>query len=121
MPKEKKPKDKEKSIENKKLSQLEYEKKIAELSEKGLSSEKIGQALKLEGIHAKDYNRKISKILKDKKRYINTDLKNIENKLQKIDKHYEKNKHDRRAMREKVRVAAQLKKLKSYFEKRERK
>lgn len=120
MQKAKKPKAKEKTIENKKLSQLEYEKKVIELAESGLSSEKIGQSLRLIEIHPKDYNKKISKILKDKKIYVNNDLKNIESKLQRIKGHYEKNKSDKRAMREKERVASQLRKLRSYFEKESR-
>jgi len=97
----------------KKLSQKDYEKKVLELAKKGLTSEKIGEELRKQGIHPKEYNRKISKILKDK--YVNPDLKNVEVKLERIKKHYEKNKQDKRAMREKDRIFAQLRKLKKYF------
>jgi len=95
------------------LSQKDYEKKVLELAKKNLTSEKIGKELRKQGIHPKEYNRKISKILKDK--YVNPDLKNVEVKLERIKKHYEKNKQDKRAMREKDRVFAQLRKLKKYF------
>ncbi len=101
--------------EKKKISQAEFEKKIVELGNKGLTCEKIGEKLRQEGIHSKEYNKKISKILKEKSKYINPDLKNIEEKLERIKKHKEKNKQDKRAMREKDRVFAQLRKTKKYF------
>jgi len=97
----------------KKLSQKDYEKKVLELAKTGLTSEKIGEALRKEGTHPKEYHKKISKILGNK--YSNPDLKNVEVKLERIKKHYEKNKQDKRAMREKDRVFAQLRKLKMYF------
>ena len=109
MPKAKEPKKTEKA---KKLSQKDYESKVLELAKKGFTSEKIGEELRRQGIHPKEYNRKISKILGDK--YVNPDLKNVETKLERIKKHYEKNKQDKRAMREKDRVFAQLRKLKKY-------
>ncbi len=99
----------------KKLSEKEYEKKVIELSEKGLTSEKIGEILRKEGIHPKEYNKKISQILGDK--YINPDIKNIEEKLEKIKKHYENNKQDKRARRERDRVFSQLRNLKKHFKK----
>ncbi len=108
------PKEKLKEIKKaKKLSQLEFEKKVLELSEKGLTSEKIGEELRKQEIHPKEYNEKISKILGEK--HINPDLKNVEAKLERVKKHYEKNKQDKRAMREKDRIFAQLRKLKKYF------
>ncbi|MCK5624515.1 hypothetical protein KAI04_01615 [Candidatus Pacearchaeota archaeon] len=110
MPKAKEVKKPEKA---KKLSQKDYEKKVLELAKKGITSEKIGESLKREGIHSKEYSKKISKILGDK--YINPDLKNVEVKLERIKKHYTENKQDKRSMREKDRVFAQLRKLKKYF------
>ena len=89
--------------------------KVIELSEKGLTSEKIGEILRKEGIHPKEYNKKISQILGDK--YINPDIKNIEEKLEKIKKHYENNKQDKRARRERDRVFSQLRNLKKHFKK----
>jgi len=106
---------KEEKKEKPKISQAEFEKKVLELAEQGLTSEKIGEALKKQGIHSKEYTGKISKILKEK--YVSPDLKNVETKLEKVKAHYEKNKQDKRAMREKDRIFAQLRKLKKYFKK----
>jgi len=108
----------EKTEEKKKLrriSQEEYEKKIMELAETGLTSEKIGETLRRQGIHPKEFKKKISEILGSK--YINPDEKNIEEKLGKIRKHSEKNKKDKRAMRDKEKVAATLRRLKNYLNK----
>ncbi len=98
-----------------KITKAEFEKKVLALAEKGLTAEKIGEKLRQEGIHPKEQNIKISKILKEKNVYVNPDLKNVETKLERIKKHYETNKQDKRAMREKVRVFSQLRKLKKYF------
>lgn len=115
MSEEKKSKqEKEKSVK-KKFSDAEFEEKILELAAKGVTAEKIGEELRRQGIHVKEHNKKISKILKEKKVYTNPDIQNVEKKLERILKHYEKNKQDRRAMREKDRVFAQLRKLKKYF------
>jgi len=103
----------EKKVKPKKISQKEFEKKVIELANKGLTSEKIGEELRQQGIHPKEYDKKISKILKDK--YIIPDLKNVEEKLERVKKHYEKNKQDKKAMREKDRIFAQFRKLKNYF------
>ncbi len=99
---------------SKKLSQEEFEKKVIELAGKGFTSEKIGEKLRKQGIHPKEYNKKISKILNEKNKYINPDMKNIEEKLEKIKKHYAKHKQDKRAMREKDRIFAKLRKTKKY-------
>jgi len=100
---------------SKKMTQEEYEKKVIKLAEDGLTAERIGEILRKEGIHPKEYKGKISEILKAKKAYINPDLKNVEKKVNRIQVHYTKNKADRRAMREKDRLFAQLRKLKKYF------
>ena len=99
---------------SKKLPQEEFEKKVMELASKGLTSEKIGEKLRKQGIHPKEHDKKISKILKEKKKYINPDMKNIKEKLEKIKKHYETHKQDKRAMREKDRIFAKLRKSKKY-------
>jgi ribosomal protein S15P/S13E len=104
---------KEAKKEIKKISQEEYEKKVKELADKGLTSEKIGEALRKEGIHPKEYNKKISQILE--KKYINPDLKNAQEKLEKIKKHYAKNAQDKRAMREKDRLFSRVRKIKKYL------
>ena len=98
-----------------KITDKEYEKKILELADKGITSEKIGEALRKQGIHPKEYAKRISKILKENNKYVNPDLKNVEIKLEKVKKHYEKNKQDKRAKREKDRIFSQLRKLKKYF------
>ena len=105
-------KDKEKT---EKITQSEFEKKVIELSKKGLTSEKIGEELKKGNIHPKDFDKKISRILKEKNLYQSPDSKNIESKLERIKKHQEKNKQDKRAMREKDRVFAQMRKIKKYL------
>lgn len=104
-----------KKEDKKKLTQAQFEKKILELAEKGLTSEKVGETLKKEGVHPKEYSKKISQILKEKKKYENPDLKNVEAKLERIKKHYEKNKQDKRAKREKDRIFSQLRRIKKYL------
>ncbi len=115
MPKKSERKKPEKKIKTKKISESEFEKKVIELSKKGLTSEKIGEKLRQQGIHPKEYSKKISKILKEKDFYINPDLKNVEKKLERIKKHYETNKQDKRAKREKDRIFSQVRKLKKYL------
>ncbi|MFH1801711.1 MAG: hypothetical protein ABH804_02685 [archaeon] len=114
MPK-KKSEENTKKEKQKKLSQIEFEKEVLALAEKGMTAEKIGETLRKNKIHPKEYNKKISKILKEKGKYVNPDLKNVEEKLERIKIHYSKNKQDKRAMREKDRVFAQFRKLKIYF------
>ena len=105
----------EEKKDSKRLSGAEFGKKILELAKQGLTSEKIGEKLRQEGIHPKEFDKKISKILKEKDSYVNPDLKNVETKLNRVIKHFGKNKQDKRAKREKDRIFAQLRKLKKYF------
>ncbi len=104
-----------KESKSKKISQAEFEKKVIELFKKGLTSDKIGENLRRQNIHPKEYAKKISKILKEKDAYVNPDLKNVEKKLEGLKKHYDKNKQDKRAKREVVRISAKIRKLKKYF------
>ena len=106
---------KSKKIESKKVSASEFERMVLELADQGLTSEKIGEALRKQGIHSKEHGKKISKILKEKGKYSNPDIENIGKKLAKVLKHIEKNKQDKRAMREKDRIFAQLRILKKHF------
>jgi len=101
---------------HKKLSQAEYEEKVIELAKSGLTSEKIGEKLKREGIHSGDHEKKISKILKDKDLYVNSDLKNVQAKLENLDKHFQSNKQDKRALKDKERIHGKFRKLKKYFD-----
>ncbi len=111
---QKKSRAKIQKTDSKKISQEEFEKKVIELASKDLTSEKIGEELRKKGIHPKEYDKKISKILKEKGKYVNPDIKNIENKLEKIKKHYEKNKQDKRSMREKDRIFSKLRRIKKF-------
>lgn len=106
---------KAKTSEKKKVSPAEFEKKVIELADKGITSEKIGETLRQQGIHSKEFEKSISQILKEKGKYINPDLKNIESKLERIKKHLEKNKGDKRALRENSRVFSQLRTAKKHF------
>jgi len=100
--------------EKKKLSAAEYEKKVVELAKTGLTSEKIGEALRKEGIHPSEYEKKISKILKEKDLYVSPDLKNVSTKLENLEKHYKDNKQDKRALKDRERIFGRLRKLKAY-------
>jgi len=104
-------KDAEKKIN--KVTEAEYEKKVLELS-KELTAEKIGEALRKEGIHSKEFKKKISQILREKGKYVNPDLKNVGEKLERIKKHHEANPQDKRSKREKDRVFSQRRKLNKY-------
>jgi ribosomal protein S15P/S13E len=106
-------KETETKEEVKKLSQEEYEKKVLELAKTGLTSEKIGEKLRREGIHPQEFKGKISQILKEQ--YVNPDLKNVNEKFTRIQQHYEKNNQDKRAKREKDRFFSKLRKIKLYL------
>jgi len=106
-------KQEEKAKKSKKKSQEEFEKEVLKLADKGMTAEKIGESLKREGIHSKEYNKKIKEILGPK--YNNPDMKNIQEKLTKIEKHISKNKVDKRAKRDKERVSAKLRRLRNYL------
>ncbi len=110
-------KEKAPKTEKKKLSASDYEKKVIELAKAGLTSEKIGETLRREGIHPSEHGKKISKILKEKDLYVNPDLKNYETKLENLKSHYEKNKQDKRALKDRERIYGKLRKLKEYFSK----
>lgn len=110
---------KSKKPEKKKLTEIEFEKKVVELAKTGLTAEKIGEKLRKEGIHPKEHGAKISKVLKKNNLWVNPDLKNVSEKLEKITKHYSKNKQDKRAMREKDRFFSHKRKLGIYYSKKE--
>jgi ribosomal protein S15P/S13E len=108
-------KQEEKAKKAKKKTAEEFEKRVIELAESGLTAEKIGETLRKEGIHSKEYGKKISKILGH--RYVQPDEKNLQKKLESIEKHVDKNKSDKRAMREKQRISATLRRLRKYLKK----
>ena len=105
---------KQEKTQAKKISQEEFESRVLTLSEKGLTTEKIGEALRREGIHPREHGKKISKILKEKGKYTSPDMKNVKEKLERIKKHFETNKQDKRVMREKGRIFSKLRKLERY-------
>ncbi len=97
-----------------KITQNEFEKMVLELAKKNLTAEKIGEELRKQKIHPKEYAKKISKILKENNLYSSPDLKNVEAKFKKIEKHVEKNHQDKRALNEKSRIFSQIRKIKQY-------
>lgn len=102
-----------KEVQKEKISLKEFESKVIDLAEKGMTAEKIGENLRKQGIHPQEYG-KISRILKAKNIYVSPELKNIEKKLERITKHKEKHTQDKRAMRERERVFSLLRKQKKY-------
>lgn len=100
---------------DKKLTEKEFEKKVLELADKGLTAEKIGEFLRREGNHPKEFSKKISTILKENNKYEIPEIKNVEKKLEKIQVHFQRNKQDKKAKREKDRIFAQVRRLKKYF------
>src|SRR3989304_6890732 len=103
----------EKKAEKIKLSLEEFENKVRELVSSGLTAEKIGETLRKQGIHSKEFGKKISEIMGSK--YQPPDILNIQKKLNNLIGHVEKNKQDKKAMREKDRIFSHLRKQKSYF------
>lgn len=103
----------EKKVEKVKVSLEEFEAKVKELAEQGLTAEKIGETLRKAGIHSKEFGKKMSKVMGSK--YQSPDILNIKKKLDNLVKHVEKNRQDKRAMREKDRIFSHLRKQKSYF------
>ena len=98
----------------KKMTQKEFEKIVLDLSKTGLTAEKIGENLRKQKIHSKEYDKTISKILKENNLYVSPDLKNVEEKFKRIKNHLEKNKQDKRALNEKTRIFSQIRKIKKY-------
>ena len=96
-----------------KISAEEFKAKVLELAEKGMTSEKIGETLRREGIHPKEHG-KISKILKEKNLYNVPEIKNVQEKLARVVAHKEKHIQDKRAMRERERIFSLLRKMKEY-------
>jgi ribosomal protein S15P/S13E len=103
----------EKTKTAEKITLKEFEEKVIQLAEKGLTAEKIGESLRKQGIHSKEYG-KISRILKQKNLYIQPDIKNIQAKLDRVTQHKEKHAQDKRAMRERERIFSLLRKQKAY-------
>lgn len=103
-----------KAEDKEKITPKEFEKMVIDLAKTGLTSEKIGEKLRKQKIHPQEYDKKISKILKENSLYISSDLKNVEEKFNRIKIHLDKNKQDKRALNEKSRVFSQIRKIKKY-------
>ncbi len=105
----------EKKINEKKVSKLgkkDIEKKIVELAKKGLLSEKIGLELKKLGIDFKEV--KIGKVLKENNVWEDSDLDNLNNKVDKLRNHFKTHKHDYSSQRALMKKSAKLRKYKKY-------
>jgi len=96
---------------------------ILKLANKGLTAEKIGLTLRDQyGVpKAKLFNLKISKILKEKDKFIEPTKTNLQNKLEKIKEHYKKNKQDKKSERSLIITKAKLKKIDDYLKKKKKK
>jgi ribosomal protein S15P/S13E len=81
-----------------------------------ITAEKIGLILRDNyGIpNTKIFGFKISKVLKENNKYINPDLKNLETKTAKLEKHLIKNHGDKRTGRSLIITKAKLIKAKKY-------
>jgi len=113
MPKQKTKKTGKGEPEARKLSLEEFEARVLGLAEKEMTAEKIGEALRKEGIHPKEHA-KISRILKSKNLYTIPEIKNLQEKLNRVKAQMEKNIQDKRATREKGRIFSLLRKHKQY-------
>jgi len=101
--------------EPRKVSAEEYEKRLLELASQGLTAEKIGQKLREEGIHPKQQKKRVSQVLKENNQYTQPDTQNVKAKLAKLRVHAEKNRQDKRALREVARVQSQYRKLTLHY------
>jgi ribosomal protein S15P/S13E len=100
----------------KKPTAKDIEKKVLELAEKGLTSEKIGLELKKD--FGKLEKKQISKILKKNNLFVDPDLKNLNNNLEILKKHMSNNKMDFAAKKAVEKKIAQLRKFKKIQEKK---
>lgn len=102
--------------QNEKLSLDDIEKIVITLGKEGNSPAKIGLVLKEKhGIsNIKLLGKKISKILKEANIKYKTDFDSVAEKLVRIEKHFAKNKQDKRAKRDIVKYVSRKKRLNLY-------
>jgi len=120
----------QKSQEIKKLEKpvwLKYTKEevkaiILKLANKGFSSEKIGLILRDSyGIpKVKLYGMKIKEVLEEKGKFEEPTLINLRKKVERVEKHYEKHKHDKKAERALGINKSKLKKIEDYLKSKKR-
>lgn len=103
-----------------KYSEDEVRAIITKMANKGMTSEKIGLALRDQyGIpKAKIFNIKIGKVLMENNKQEDPNIINLTNKLNKLMQHYDKNKQDKKAHRSLTITKAKLKKRHEYKEKK---
>lgn len=92
----------------------EIESIVVELGKKNTPPEKIGLILRDQyGIpKTKIFGKKINKILRENGIEINSEHENVSRKIDRLKKHFEKNRHDYPAQRSIVKNSAKLNKLK---------
>ena len=90
---------------------------ILKLAEKGLTTEKIGLTLRDQyGIpKTKIYGIKIGEVLREKGKFQEPTLINLEKRKEKVENHYKKNKQDKKAERSLTIIKARLKKTNEYL------
>jgi small subunit ribosomal protein S15 len=117
MPKTKKPEKMEKPVWLK-YTEDEVREIILKLAEKGLTAEKIGLTLRDQyGIpRTKIYNIKIGRVMKEKNKFVEPSLLNLQKRTERIEEHYKKNKQDKKAGRSLIVVKARLKKVRDHLE-----
>lgn len=97
-----------------KLTDKEAEKIIIELAKQGTTAEKIGLVLKKEHnikSFKKEYEKRISEVLKENNLYISPDKKNLSDQAEKLKKHLSKNKLDHPTRRILLIQEAKLRKI----------
>jgi len=90
---------------------------ILKLADKGLTAEKIGLVLRDQyGIPSvKLYNIKIGQVLKEKDKFTEPSLINLQKRVDRVEEHYKKNKQDKKADISLIITKAKLKKVKDYI------
>lgn len=103
-----------------KISQEEVENIIVDLAKQGTSTEKIGLILRDNyGIPTmKVYGKKISQVLKEKGITAKSSLENTQENVEKLKKHFAKNKQDKKAKYALIKKTATSIKLKKYKERK---
>jgi len=96
-----------------KIKPAEIEKLIVELGRQGIPSEKIGLILRDQhGIpKARLFGLRVNKVLAKNNLAADSEMKNVAKKIERLKKHFAKNKHDYMTQRKAVMYASQLKKM----------
>lgn len=105
-----------------KYSEEEVKAIILKLANKGMTAEKIGLTLRDQyGIpKVKLYGLKIKEVLEEKGKYVDPDVHNLKEKLEKIAAHYKKHKGDKKSERALIITKSKLKKREDYLVKKQK-